>query len=113
MMTEGVHKGRIDLLSMAKILTENAAKLYGIYPRKGAIQVGSDADIVVIDPEKRGTLTAKMLRGKTDFSIWEGRPVQGFPVMTFVRGNMVANDGEVVAKKPNGHHIVGITPQQA
>ncbi|OPY60958.1 MAG: L-hydantoinase [Syntrophorhabdaceae bacterium PtaU1.Bin034] len=111
MMTEGVEKGRIDLTVMAKLLSENAAKLYGIYPLKGAIQVGSDADLVIIDPEKEGKLGADKLRGKSDYSIWEGRPVRGFPVMTFVRGRLVARDGEVVADKPDGRHIVGVKPR--
>ncbi|MBP7527666.1 MAG: amidohydrolase family protein [Syntrophorhabdaceae bacterium] len=112
MMTEGVNKGKIDLVTMAKILSTNAAQLYGIYPQKGAIQVGSDADIVVIDPEKSGRLGADKLRGKSDFSIWEGRPVRGFPVMTFVRGQMVARDGEIVAERPQGRHVVGLTPHE-
>jgi dihydropyrimidinase len=111
MITEGYNKGRIDLVTMADILATNAAKLYGVYPRKGALQVGSDADIVVIDQDKKGVLSAKAYRGKSDFSIWEGREAAGFPVMTFLRGQLVAKDGELVAEKPAGRHIIGLTPR--
>jgi dihydroorotase-like cyclic amidohydrolase len=111
MFTEGFNRGRIDLNTMAKILSENAAKLYGIYPQKGAIQVGSDADIVIIDQNKESVLGAHSLRGKSDYSIWEGKPVKGVPVMTFLRGKMIAKDGELVADKPFGRHIIGLTPR--
>ena len=111
MFTEGFDKGRIDLNMMAKILSENAAKLYGVYPQKGAIQVGSDADIVVIDQNKQITLGASHLRGKSDYSIWEGKPANGVPVMTFLRGEMIAKDGELVVEKPFGKHITGMVPR--
>lgn len=111
MFTEGFNRGRIDLNTMAKILSENAAKFYGIYPQKGAIQVGTDADVVIIDQNKESVLGAHLLRGKTDYSIWEGKPVKGMPVMTFLRGKMIARDGELLVDKPFGSHIVGLTPR--
>lgn len=110
MFTEGYIKRRIDLNTMAKILSENAAKMYGIFPQKGAIQSGSDADIVIIDQNKADTLGARLLRGKSDYSIWEGEKVKGFPVMTFLRGKMIARDGELVIDKPFGRHVVGLAP---
>jgi len=111
MFSEGYSRGRVDLVTLAGILAGNAAKVYGVYPRKGVLQEGSDADIVVIDPEREGTLGAKMYRGKSDYSIWEGRRAKGFPVMTFLRGALIAQDGEFVAEKSAGQHIVGVKPR--
>ncbi|MCQ9165473.1 dihydroorotase family protein [Arthrobacter sp. STN4] len=102
MMTNGVATGRIDLRTMARLLSENPAKRYGIYPQKGAITVGADADLVVIDPEREMTLGVDRLRGKSDYSVWEGTPAQGVPVLTTLRGNIVMEDGEITADEPKG-----------
>lgn len=107
MMTNGVHEGRIDLVQLAKLLSENAAKQYGLYPRKGTIAPGSDADLVVIDPEKETVLGVERLKGNSDYSVWEGRPAKGIPVMTVLRGEVVMEDGEVVATRPSGKFVGG------
>jgi dihydropyrimidinase len=111
MISQGYDKGRVGLIGMAKILSENAARLYGIYPQKGAILPGSDADLVVIDPDREHVLTAAAYRGKSDYSIWEGRKAKGLAVMTLRRGEVIAEDGEVVAVEPRGRHLTGLAPR--
>ncbi|HTW88576.1 MAG TPA: amidohydrolase family protein [Candidatus Binataceae bacterium] len=106
---EGINRGRIDLVTLARVLSENGARLYGIYPQKGAIILGADADLVVIDPDREATLGKSRYRGKTDYSIWEGRRVKGMPVMTLLRGNPVMQDGEIVAKTMPGKHLGSAT----
>ncbi|MEY2435162.1 MAG: dihydropyrimidinase [Acidimicrobiaceae bacterium] len=110
MWHEAVNNGRLDLLTLAKVLSENSARRYGLYPTKGAIAVGSDADLVVMDPDREVTLGVDRYRGKTDYSLWEGRKVRGAPVMTFLRGELVMEDGEIVAEKPSGRHLAAVLP---
>ena len=73
----GVREGRISLNRMVELLCTNPAKLFGLYPRKGTIAVGSDADIVVFDPEKRHTITAANQHSKIDYNLYEGTEVDG------------------------------------
>ena len=108
MFDEGVNGGRIDLLTLAKVLSENAAKVYGLYPKKGVIAVGSDADLVVLDPEREATLGVARMRSRADYSLWEGRKVKGIPVMTFLRGALVMEGGEVVGGGPGGRFITQV-----
>ncbi len=75
----GVRKGRITLNRMVELLATNPAKLFGLYPRKGTIAVGSDADIVVFDPEKRVTISAATHHSKVDYNLFEGTEVTGSP----------------------------------
>jgi dihydropyrimidinase len=98
------HRG-VDLVTLAKVMSENAARMYGIFPKKGAITLGADADMVVIDPDKVVTLGTARYRSGSDYSLWEGRKVRGIPVMTFLRGQLVAQDGEIVANRPTGAHV--------
>jgi dihydropyrimidinase/dihydroorotase len=102
---EGVNRRRLDLQTLARVLSENAAKVLGLYPRKGAIIEGADADLVVLDPEREVTLGKNRYRGRRDYSLWEGRKVKGLPVMTLLRGEVVMEDGEVVTDRPCGQHI--------
>jgi dihydropyrimidinase len=110
---EGINRRRLDFVTLAKVLSENIARLWGIYPKKGAIVAGADADLVVVDPNKEASLGTSRYRGRTDYSMWEGRRVRGMPVMTFLRGELVAKDGEIVADKMLGEHISGSSPQAA
>jgi dihydropyrimidinase len=102
---EGVGRGRIDLVTLAKILSENAARRYGLFPRKGAIALGADADLVVLDPERETRLGVARMRSRADYSLWEGRRVRGVPVMTFLRGRLAMEDGEIVAGHPGGRFV--------
>lgn len=111
LFTEGINKGRIDLVTLARVLAESPAKYFGIYPRKGVIAPGSDADLVVVDQDREGTLGVSRMRSRSDYSNWEGKKVKGLPVMTFLRGTLIAENGEVVAGQPAGRHVPGQTPR--
>jgi allantoinase len=108
MLSEGVNKGRISLERYVQISSENPAKIFGLYPRKGAIQLGSDADITVIDLRKEKTIRASQMKGASDFTPFEGWRVKGGSVMTIVRGIVVAQDGEVYGKPGYGQFIARI-----
>ncbi len=91
--SEGVARKRITLEQLVELLSAGPAKALGIYPRKGAISVGSDADLVLIEPARKWTISANKLHMRTDFNPYEGRKVFGCPVMTLSRGRAVS-DGE-------------------
>ena len=105
MLSEGVNKGRITLEKLVEILCQNNAKAFGMYPKKGAIKVGSDADMVVVDLEKRVKLTVNKEHQVCDFIPYEGMEVQGWPVTTILRGNVLVDDGKLVAKPGIGKYI--------
>src|SRR5207302_8399215 len=85
----GVRGGRISLNRMVELLCTNPAKLFGLYPRKGTIAVGSDADIVVFDPEKRHVISAATQHSKTDYNLYEGTEVTGSPEVVLLRGQVL------------------------
>jgi dihydropyrimidinase len=101
----GVREGRIDLNRMVELLCTNPAKLFGLYPRKGTIAVGSDADLVVFDPEKRHVITAAGQQSKTDYNLYEGTEVVGDVDTVLLRGNVLVKDGEVVASPGIGRFV--------
>ncbi|HEX9921041.1 MAG TPA: dihydropyrimidinase [Anaerolineae bacterium] len=85
----GVNEGRFSANRFVEITATNPAKIFGLYPRKGTIAVGSDADIVLWDPEKEHTISAKTHHMNTDYNVYEGRTVKGWPVRTLLRGNSI------------------------
>jgi dihydropyrimidinase len=89
MLSEGVNKGRISIERLAKVASENPARIFGLHPRKGAILPGADADLVVVDLNRRVKITRDTLYTITPWSIYEGCEVTGWPVMTVVRGHIV------------------------
>ncbi len=101
----GVREGRIDLNRMVELLCTNPAKLFGLYPRKGTIAVGSDADLVVFDPGKRHTISAANQQSKTDYNLYEGTVVNGDVETVLLRGQVIVDGGEVVAKPGVGQFI--------
>src|SRR6478672_256005 len=101
----GVRGGRISLNRMVELLSTNPAKLFGLYPRKGTIAVGSDADIVVFDPEKRVTIAAATHHSKSDYNLFEGTEVTGVPEVVLLRGNILVEDGELVASPGIGQFV--------
>jgi len=106
MLSEGVNKGRITMERLVEVLCANNAKVFDIYPQKGAIQVGSDADLLIIDLEKRIKLGAATQHYKvSDYSPYEGWDITGCPTLTMLRGNVVVKDGEMVAKPGLGRYI--------
>lgn len=100
--SEGVMKGRISLTKFVEIMSSNPARIAGLYPRKGTLAIGSDADITIIDPEKEKVVSVSNLHGKTDYTPFEGFSVKGWPVLTMCRGNILIENDEVVAKPGSG-----------
>jgi len=101
----GVRGGRISLNRMVELLSTNPAKLFGLYPRKGTIAVGSDADIVVFDPEKRVTISAATHHSKSDYNLFEGTEVTGSPEVVLLRGNVLVEGDELVAQPGIGRFV--------
>jgi dihydropyrimidinase len=100
--SEGVRRGRLSLQRLVEITSANAARLFGLYPRKGALGVGSDADVVVFDPERERTVTASMLKSNADYSVYEGWQVTGWPAVTIRRGEVVFRDDQVTGRAGSG-----------
>lgn len=105
LFSEGVSKGRITLNDFVALTATNHAKTYGLYPKKGTIAVGSDADIAVWDPQRRVTISQSLLHGGSDYTPYEGIDVTGWPVSTMVRGQFVVRDGKLVGKENAGAYV--------
>ncbi len=103
--THGVKSGRIDLHTFVNTASTQAAKLFGLFPRKGTIQPGADADLVVYDPEYRGTISAKTHQMNLDYNSFEGCEIQGRPSVVTVRGKIAARDGKFVGDKSHGQFL--------
>ena len=103
--TKFVAERNVSLQRFVDITSANAAKLLGLYPQKGAIQPGSDADIVLIDPDMNKTLTLDDLHADSDYSIWEGFTCQGYPVLTMLRGKVIVEQGNLVGSSTDGQWL--------
>ena len=105
MLSEGYHKGRISLEQLTAVLTRNNARTYGLYPRKGVISVGSDADFALVDLDEERVVTPEYMQSAADWGLYDGWKVKGWPVMTIVRGHVVMDRGEIVAEAGHGRYI--------
>ena len=105
--SEGVLTGRITLEQFVAVTATNAAKLFGFYPRKGTIQVGSDADIVIWDPTVTKPIRDEEMLSRAGYSTYAGREVTGFPRTTIRRGEIVYDDGVVLAEPGSARFIPG------
>jgi dihydropyrimidinase len=101
----GVNEGRITLNRMVELLATNPAKLFGLYPRKGTVAVGSDADLVIFDPSRRVTISAATHHSKSDYSLYEGTEVTGAPDVVLLRGNVLVENDELVASPGIGQFV--------
>ena len=101
----GVRTGRISLNRMVELLSTNPAKYFGLYPRKGTIAVGSDADIVIFDPEKKVTISAATQHSKTDYNLYEGTEVTGSPEIVLLRGQVLVDGDQLVAEPGVGQFV--------
>lgn len=112
-VTAGLNRGRISLEKLAQVMAENCARQYDLYPAKGVLQVGSDADVIVFDPTVGREVVADDLGSASKYSIFEGEKLYGWPELVFLRGNLVARDGKVIAAAPSGRFIPIQTPVRA
>ncbi len=101
----GVRAGRISLNRMVELLSTAPAKLFGLYPRKGTIAVGSDADLVVFDPQKRHTISAATHHSKADYNLFEGTEVTGVPELVLLRGRVLVEGDQLVAEPGLGEFV--------
>jgi dihydropyrimidinase len=102
LFSEGVGQGRLDVNAFVALTAANHAKLYGLYPKKGTIAVGSDADIAIWDPERETTITAGMLHDNVGYTPYEGRRLRGWPMIVLSRGRIVVEDGNLIASRGSG-----------
>jgi dihydroorotase len=107
LMLTQVNKGRLSLNAYVKLASENPARLFNLYPRKGTIQIGTDADFTIVDMERKGALSSEKLHSKTKVTPFDGWKVKGVPIYTIVRGKVVMKEGEIVGK-PQGEHIKAV-----
>ena len=103
--TFGVGRGRFSMNRLVELTSTNVAKFFGLYPRKGTIAVGSDADIVVFDPHKKLTISAKTHHSNIDYNLYEGTEVTGAPETVMVRGQVIVDKDELVGKPGAGQFI--------
>ena len=102
LFSEGVRTGRITLEQMVAVSSTNPAKLFGLYPRKGTIALGSDADIVIWDPNLKRTIRDEDQLANARFSIFSGWEVTGWPIVTIRRGEIVYRDSKILAAAGSG-----------
>lgn len=110
LLDRGVNAGRMTLEQLTQLCCENPARIFGIYPRKGALQVGSDADVVVIDLEKEHTIDLEKMHDVYSYSAFDGWTLKGRPEITMVRGNIVAEEGKIVGEPGYGKFIAASLP---
>ncbi|MEE3281316.1 MAG: amidohydrolase family protein, partial [Pseudomonadota bacterium] len=105
LFSEGVGKGRISIQQFVALTSTNAARIYGLLPRKGTISIGSDADIAIWDPEKEVTVTWDLLHDNVGYTPYEGRKLTGWPVTVLSRGRVAVEDGELKVERGSGEFL--------
>jgi dihydropyrimidinase len=104
MYTEMVARRGYSLSRYVDLVSTNAAKIMGLYPRKGAISAGSDADITILDPTRRGKVRAADLH-ETDYTPWEGHDIFAWPATTILRGKVMVEDGRYLGSPKDGKYL--------
>lgn len=102
LLSEGVNKGRITLERFVALTSTNPAKLYGLYPRQGALVIGADADVTLWDADHETVISQANLHHGANYTPYEGMAIKGWPVRTVLRGQTVALNGDIVALKGIG-----------
>ena len=110
MYSEGVVKRGLPIWWLARVMSENPARIFGLYPRKGTIQVGSDADLLIIDPAGDRIITAKDHQSNAGYSLFEGWEVSGRPWMTLLRGKVLLNQGKLEQEPGYGKFLECVGP---
>ena len=103
--SEGVRKGRITLPQLVKYACTNPARVAGLYPRKGTLEPGADADLVMLDPEKEWTLTADRMYSAVDYTCYEGMKITGAVERVWLRGKTIAMDGTFIGARGDGQYL--------
>ena len=103
--SEGVEKGRITLPQLVRYACANPARVAGLYPRKGTIEAGADADLVILDPEKEWTMSRERLHGNADYTCYEGMKIRGAVERVLLRGRTVALDGQFTGERGGGLYL--------
>jgi dihydropyrimidinase len=101
----GVRTGRIDAHKFVEITSTNPARMFGLWPRKGTVAVGSDGDLVIWDPDKEVTLSTKTLHMRVDYNPYEGRVIKGAPAVVLSRGDVIVDHGEFKGRKGRGEFV--------
>jgi dihydropyrimidinase len=104
--SEGVAKGRISANTFVAAFATNPARIFGLYPRKGTIAVGSDADLVLFDPRRTETIDERRLHSRAGYDPFQGFEIRGVPVLTVARGEIVAREGELLSRPGRGAHVL-------
>jgi dihydropyrimidinase len=105
MLSEGVNKGRISLERVVEVCSYNTARIFNLYPRKGTIAIGSDADLAIVDLHKKVKVSPDILHSTSDYTLYDGWTLEGWPTSTMVRGKVVMQDGNVAAKPGTGVYL--------
>ncbi len=105
LFSAGVNEGRLDLCEFVALTATNPAKMYGLYPRKGSIAIGADADLTLWDPEREVRISNDILHHNVDYTPYEGMKIRGWPVTTVSRGEIVWSDGEFSASPGRGRFL--------
>ena len=100
---DGVSAGRISMNKLVQVFSTNPARLFGLFPQKGTIAPGSDADIVIFDPEKEVTIRHRDMHSRQDWELFEGVQLKGWPVTTLSRGEIVVENGKVLGQAGRGN----------
>ena len=105
MLSEGVARGRLSLQKVVEVCCHNPARIYGLAPRKGTIAVGSDADLVLVDLEKKVTVDHRKLHTSADYCVYDGWVMTGWPVATWLRGTRIMDEGAISARPGLGRRL--------
>ncbi|MGH7911722.1 MAG: amidohydrolase family protein, partial [Candidatus Dormibacteraceae bacterium] len=112
LLSEGVRSDRLSLSRFVEVTSTNAAKLFGLYPRKGTIAVGADADVVAWDLGETRTIDGATMRSRADYSVYDGWNVTGWPAYVLSRGDLVLDRGEIKAEPGRGRWLARSATQR-
>jgi dihydropyrimidinase len=110
LLDRGVNAGRMTLEQLVGLCCENPARTFGLYPRKGTLQVGGDADIVIVDLEKEDNVDLKNMHDVYAYSAYDGWKIKGWPTMTIVRGSIVMENRTITGEAGYGNLIAASRP---
>jgi dihydropyrimidinase len=113
MLGEGHHRRGLALERIVEVLCSNPARVFGLYPRKGTIAVGSDADLTLVDLDREGVVDSSAYESHADYSTYDGWTLRGWPVATVVRGEVVMREGEILADAGHGVYLPRVAESRA